>query len=384
VLLVRHLAEGLALGGYQFARFKARTEPERELRVVVVTGGGKRVSEALVEGAASARAVAFARDLVNRPGGDLGAEAFAHVAEEAATHHGFTAEVVDARHLAKQGFHGLVAVNRGSTRPARFVRLSYLPPSGTARGHLALVGKGITFDSGGLSIKTAAGMMTMKDDMAGAAAVLAAFTRFREAGVKAAVSGYLPLTDNMSGGDAVRPGDVITYANGKSVEVLNTDAEGRLVLADALIAASNDGVDAVLDLATLTGAVEVALGSKIAALMGNSEPWLTQVEAAAVQAGERTWRLPLPLDERPRLDSEVADLRNIGKGTGGGTIVAGLFLQEFVGEGVPWAHLDIAGTAWTEEVRGEQSRGGTGYGVRLLVELARRFHRPGLGSAANA
>ncbi len=382
--LARAVAEGLRLGAHQLTTFKSAPADDSELVVVLAGGGGRRVADALAEGAASARAVALARDLVNTPGGVLTPEALAKEARALGKAHGFGVTVLDERKLAAAGHHGVLAVNQGSVRPPRFVTLTYEPAAGRPRGHLALVGKGITFDSGGLSIKTAAGMMTMKDDMAGAAAVLAAFTRFAEAGVKAKVTGLLPLTDNMPGGDALRPGDIIRYRNGRTVEVLNTDAEGRLVLADALLAAAEHGADAVLDLATLTGAVETALGSKVAALMGNNEAWVTQVEQAAGRVGERSWRLPLLADERPRLDGDAADLRNVGKGAGGGTIVAGLFLQEFVAAGLPWAHLDIAGTAWTEEVRAELNRGGTGYGVRTLVELARTFHRPGAGPARTA
>ncbi len=220
-------------------------------------------------------------------------------------------------------------------------------------------------------------MMTMKMDMGGAAAVLGFFAAVRAVAPRCRVVGYLPMTDNMSGGDATRPGDVLTLRNGKTVEVLNTDAEGRLILGDALALASEAGPDAIVDLATLTGAVEIALGSRVAAVLSNNDAWRDQVEGAAAKAGERTWPLPLPADYRPFLDSDVADLRNISKSRGGGTITAGLFLQEFVGEGIPWAHLDIAATAWwSEGDQAEFANGGTGYGVRLLLELARGFTKP--------
>jgi leucyl aminopeptidase len=187
----------------------------------------------------------------------------------------------------------------------------------------------------------------------------------------------MPMTDNMSDGDATRPGDVLTMRNGTTVEVLNTDAEGRLILADALCLASEAKPDAIVDLATLTGAVEVALGSRIAAVLSNDDDWLTTVQGAADRSGERMWPLPLPADYRPFIDSDVADLRNISKSRGGGTITAGLFLKEFVAEGIPWAHIDIAGTAWWAEGDvAEFSNGGTGYGVRLLLELARTFSPP--------
>ena len=193
---------------------------------------------------------------------------------------------------------------------------------------------------------------------------------------KAKVTAYVPSTDNMLGGDATRVGDVLRIRNGTTVEVLNTDAEGRLVLADALSLASEAEPDAIIDLATLTGAAVVALGSKITGLMGTNEAWVDQVQAAADKAGEKVWRLPLADEYRPELDSEVADLKNIGKAGSAGTITAGLFLREFVGDGIPWVHLDIAGTAWSDADDMEVAKGGTGWGVRLLVELARSFRRP--------
>ena len=222
--------------------------------------------------------------------------------------------------------------------------------------------------------------MTMKMDMGGAAAVLGAFSAIRAVAPKCRVIGFLPITDNMTGGDATRPGDVLTMRNGKTVEVLNTDAEGRLILADALCLASEAEPDAIVDLATLTGAVEIALGSRIAGLLGNDDGWAEQVAGAATTAGERLWALPMPADYRPRLESDVADLRNIPKGKGGGTITAALFLAEFVADDIPWAHLDIAGTAWWGEGDdGEWTSGATGYGVRTLLELARTFRPPRRG-----
>jgi leucyl aminopeptidase len=210
-------------------------------------------------------------------------------------------------------------------------------------------------------------------DMGGAAAVLGCFAALRAVEPSCKVVGYLPMTDNMSDGDATRPGDVLTIRNGTTVEVLNTDAEGRLILADALSLATEDAPDAIVDLATLTGAVEIALGGRIAAVMSNNDSWMTEVEDAAIAAGERVWPLPLPADYRPFLDSDVADLRNISKSRGGGTITAGLFLQEFVGGDIPWAHIDIAGTAWSDADDAETTKGGTGFGVRTLIELARGF-----------
>ena len=234
------------------------------------------------------------------------------------------------------------------------------------------MGKGLTFDAGGLSIKSGQGMMDMKMDMGGAAAVVGAMSVMPDVAPRCRVRAYLPMTDNMLGGDATRPGDVLTIRNGKTIEVLNTDAEGRLVLADALSLASEGKPDAVIDLATLTGACMVALGPRIAGLMGRGDAFLEQVEAASSRTGERVWRLPLPDDYRRMVDSPVADMKNIG-GPHGGAITAGLILGEFVAEGIDWAHLDIAGPAFTDSDDAEVVRGGTGFGVRLLVDLASSF-----------
>ena len=243
--------------------------------------------------------------------------------------------------------------------------MTYTPEAPIAS--VALVGKGITFDSGGLSIKPAEGMMTMKCDMGGAAAVIAAMCALPALGVDVKVTSYTPMTDNMLGGDAQRPGDVIRSRNGTTIEVLNTDAEGRLILADALALASEDQPDAIVDLATLTGACMIALGDRIAGVMGNDDDLVDQLCDAGDNSGERFWPLPLPPEYRKLIDSSVADVKNIGSRLGG-ALTAGLFLQEFVGEGIPWAHLDIAGPAFSDEVDAEIGKGGTGFGVRTLIE----------------
>ncbi|CAB4954708.1 unannotated protein [freshwater metagenome] len=368
---LRALAEGLVLGSYRFIEYRSEPKPVALTAVTVAGISGKASTDAFAEGLKIGEAQNFARDLVNRPGGDLTPDALAQEAVKLARRERFTIEVLNLAQIRRQKLGGLLGVNRGSTLEPRFVKITYSPRS--PKGTLALVGKGITFDSGGLSIKTGEGMMTMKMDMGGAAAVLGCFAALRAVAPKCKVVGYLPMTDNMSDGDATRPGDVLRIRNGTTVEVLNTDAEGRLVLADALSLATEDAPDAIVDLATLTGAVEVALGGRIAAVMSNSDAWLDDVEAAAESAGERMWPLPLPADYRSFLDSDVADLRNISRSRGGGTITAGLFLQEFVGNDIPWAHIDIAGTAWSEADDAETTKGGTGYGVRTLLELARTF-----------
>lgn len=369
------VAEGVKLGAYRFDRYKSGDSEASTSRVVVVGAGGRKTADAVERGVHVGEAQCLARDLVNEPGGALTPEAFAQVAVEVAERENLQITVMDADDIAAAGLGGVMGVNRGSTHPARFLVLTYEPS--TPRGTLALVGKGITFDSGGLSIKPGESMMSMKMDMGGAAAVLGAMSAMAAVGVKTRVHGYIPLTDNMLGGDATRPGDVLTIRNGTTVEVLNTDAEGRLVLADALSLACEDAPDAIIDLATLTGAVDVALGPFIAGLMGNDQAWIDQVRDAAHSVGERVWQLPLPDDYRPWIESDVADLRNISKVRSAGSITAGLFLSAFVTEGTAWAHLDIASTAWSGESRGLDVSGGTGYGVRTLLELARTFRRPG-------
>lgn len=372
---LRALAEGAGLATYRYVEFKSKSTATSLTTVSIVTTGGARSVTAITEGVAISGAQNLARELVNRPGGTLTPVAFAAEARRIAAREGLSIKVMGRAQIERLGLGGLLGVNRGSTQEPRFVEIRHEPPG--AKRTLALVGKGITFDSGGLSIKTGEGMMTMKMDMGGAAAVLGFFSAVRAIAPNCRVVGYLPMTDNMSDGDATRPGDVLRMRNGTTVEVLNTDAEGRLILADALCLASEAKPDAIVDLATLTGAVEIALGTRIAAVLGNDDHWREQVIAAADRAGERTWPLPLPSDYRPFLDSDVADLRNISKGRGGGTITAGLFLQEFVPAGIPWAHIDIAGTAWwAEGDNAEHTNGGTGFGVRLLLELARTFNPP--------
>ncbi|MDQ1448430.1 MAG: leucyl aminopeptidase [Actinomycetota bacterium] len=366
-------AEGVCLGRYQFLRYKSEAKASRLERVFVIARANAKVRAALARGARIAEAVAWARDLINEPAAAKSPAAVADLAKSLARASGLKVKVFAGEQLVRERMGGVLGVGNGSERPPRFVRLEYAPTR--PRGTLALVGKGVVFDSGGLSLKTAGGMETMKTDMSGAAAVIAAMSTLRELAVKARVIGYVPLVENMPSGAAMRPGDVLTMRNGKTVEVLNTDAEGRLILADALSLASEEGADAIIDLATLTGAVTVALGEKVAGLMGSHDGWVAQVREAAERAGERLWHLPLPDDYRRNLDSEIADLRNISSGGGGGTLTAGLFLKEFTGT-APWAHLDIAGTARSSSDDAETTKGGTGYGVRTLVELASTFSKP--------
>jgi len=370
------LAEGLMLGNYSYTQFKSAAangdDAQRRLKRVDVVGStAAAAKEALLRGSVIASGVCTARDLANEPGGSLTAPVFARRTAAIARKAGLKSRVWTEAEIKKQRLGGLLGVNRGSTNPARFVQLTYEPETKPVAS-LAFVGKGITFDAGGLSIKTAQGMMAMKTDMCGAAAVIGAMSVLPALKVPMRVKGYLPMTDNMLGGDATRPGDVLTIRNGKTIEVLNTDAEGRLILADALSLACEHSPDAIIDLATLTGACMVALGPSIAGLMGNGESFSTVVRSAADQVGERVWPLPLPADYNKQVESSVADIKNIG-GSYGGALTAGLILQHFVTEGTPWVHLDIAGPARAESDDGEIVQGGTGFGVRTLIELAETF-----------
>ena len=381
---VRAVAEGLQLGAYRFDDFKSGDAKPRTSSATIAVGDQVRaVQEAARRGRATAAAVYFARDLVNNPGGTLTPTVFAERVVERGEAAGITVEVLDADAIAEERLGGLLAVNQGSVEEPRLLKLTYEPsatadvdepagdgaPEADAVDTIALVGKGITFDSGGLSIKPADSMMDMKCDMAGAAAVVATMCALPALDVPVRVVGFTPLTDNMTGGAAQRPGDIYTARNGTTVEVLNTDAEGRLVLAEALILACEEEPDAVIDLATLTGACMVALGNKIAGLMGNDDDFSDTVVAAADLAGERVWPLPLPDDYAADLDSPIADLKNIGAGRYGGALTAGLFLEKFITDGTPWVHLDIAGPAFAAAPDGEYPKGGTGFAVRTLLTL---------------
>ena len=275
--------------------------------------------------------------------------------------------MLDEKALRKGGYGGISGVGQGSTHPPRLVRVSYAHPKATRT--VALVGKGITFDSGGLSIKPAASMEWMKSDMGGAAAVLATVNAAAQLGLAVNVIGYAPMCENMPSGTAIRPSDVLTMYGGKRVEVLNTDAEGRLVLADAMVRAAEDSPDYLIDVATLTGAQLVALGAHTAGVMGNDDDFRGRIVDASARAGEQMWPMPLPPELRRSLDSDVADIANLGDRYGG-MLTAGLFLQDFVAEGLTWAHLDIAGPAYNQGAEhGYTPKGGTGAAVRTLVEL---------------
>ncbi|MFM7253874.1 MAG: leucyl aminopeptidase [Ilumatobacteraceae bacterium] len=368
------VAEGALLAAYRFAGIKKKANTSALTDLVLVAGEAraKGVSTGAERGRVTAGAAYLARDLANLPPAYMTARMMAEKAQEVGRTSGLTVEVFDEHQLAEMGCGGMLGVNRGSKEPPRMVRLTYTPKNPS--GHLALVGKGVMFDSGGLSLKPSDGMITMKMDMSGAAAVLSAMSTLKALRCKSKVTGYLMCTDNMGGGDAFKLGDVLTFRNGKTSEIHNTDAEGRLVLADGLSLAVEDKADAVIDIATLTGACMVALGTKIAGVMGNDDAVISRVRAASKTTDEQVWQLPLERGYRSLLDSGVADMRNIG-GPHGGAITAALFLSEFVGD-VPWAHLDIAGPMAVDGDSGWLSRGATGFGTRLLIDMALGFSSP--------
>ncbi len=367
----RAVAEGALLGSYRFTPISAVPPKDGSLdSITVVHGAGGRAREIVEATQTLARAVVQARDWINLPANLLYPETFAARAVELAKGTPISVDVLDELALTRGGYGGLLAVGGGSTRPPRLVRLAYAPRG--AKVHLALVGKGITFDSGGLNLKPADGMYTMKCDMSGAAVVLAATQAIADLGLKIKVTAYAALAENMPSGNAYRPSDVLTQYGGKTVENGNSDAEGRIVMADALARAGEDQPDLIIDVATLTGACVVALGERTGGLMANDDVLADRVLDAAETAGEDFWQLPIPAEIRPKLKSKVADLRSVSTDRFGGAMVAAAFLREFIPEGISWAHLDIAGPAFFNgKPYGYISPGGTGFGVRTLVALAR-------------
>jgi leucyl aminopeptidase len=357
------VALGALLGGYTFGRYTGKQQDTE----VILLGGD--TAEAAARARVLADAMTLVRDLINTGPSDLYPSTFAAEAERVAGAAGLDVEVLDEKALAERGYGGLTGVGQGSVHPPRLVRVAYTHQD--AAKTVALVGKGITFDSGGLSLKPPKSMETMKSDMSGAAAVLAAVAAVAELAPAVNVVGYLCMAENMPGGTAQRPSDVITIYGGRTVEVLNTDAEGRLVMADALARSGADTPDLLIDVATLTGAQLVALGPRIMGVMANDDAVLNGVVDAARRAGEGAWPMPLPEELRKGLDSPVADIANVSPDRNGGMLVAGLFLREFVPDGVRWAHLDIAGPAYHEgEPYGYTPKGGTGAAVRCLVQVA--------------
>jgi leucyl aminopeptidase len=366
--MVTAAVEGARLGAYRFDRYTSTGQVKR-LTVVVSSPVERGQRTAATTANVISDGVHLARDLVNTAPNHLGPADFATIASTHAAELPIAVKVWDDKALRRGGFGGLTAVGQGSARGPRLVRLSYSPAK--APRHVALVGKGITFDSGGLSLKPAKAMEWMKSDMGGAAAVLATVLAAARLKLPLAVTGWLALAENMPSGTAQRPGDVITIRGGTTIEVLNTDAEGRLVLADSIVEAVKEHPDALIDVATLTGAQLVALGSRVAGAMGNDDTQRAAVVAAADACGEGMWPMPLPVELRASLDSAIADMANIGD-RNGGMLTAALFLKEFVPDDLPWTHLDIAGPAFNEGASHDYTpKGGTGFGVRTLLQFLR-------------
>lgn len=370
--LARALVEGLGLGVYRFDKYRQDPDPERERgaikAITIYAGDDRTIVGAVKQGVVAALAVNSARDMANEPGNHWTPAHFAKAGRELAENYGLTCQVFEATALEEMGMGGILGVSQGSVQPPALVALEYR--GGTKAPTLLLVGKGLTFDSGGISLKPGAGMQDMKFDMCGGAAVLAvmqAVAQLRPTGVN--VVGLVPAAENMGGSAALKPGDIIRQFNGKTVEVVNTDAEGRLILADALAyGIKHYQPTAVIDVATLTGAVIIALGHHRTGLLSNDDGLAEKLLAVGEQCGEPLWRLPLGKEYRQQLKSDVADLRNVGQDRAAGTITAACFLQEFVGK-TPWAHLDIAGTAWDFTKKSYVPKGPSGVGVRTLLEL---------------
>ena len=359
------VAEGLLLGSYRFGTYRSEA-PTHRLESATLHVADTANSDAAVRQAdAAARATLFARDLVNTPPQDKRPPALAQRMVEVFADTDVTVRVLDEQDLEEGGYGGILGVGRGSSEPPRLVELTYAPEA--AQRHVALVGKGITFDTGGISLKPSEAMETMKMDMAGAATVAAVVRAAAELALPVRLTGLLALAENMPSGTATRVSDVLTMKGGTTVEVINTDAEGRLVLGDALVHASEAAPDAIVDVATLTGAAVVALGEKVGVLMASDDALAEALLDASRVTGEAFWRLPLASEQYgDRLEGSIADLRNSGT-RAAGTIFAGLFLHRFVGEGIPWAHLDIAGVAWAAEPDGYHGKGATGVPVRTLL-----------------
>ncbi|ANZ24837.1 MULTISPECIES: leucyl aminopeptidase [Rhodococcus] len=367
-------AEGFALGAYTFTEFRTAksnsgdVQPPARIELLVASPRAREVKAALARATAVAEAVATAREFVNTPPSHLFPAEFADRAQALGAAAGLRVEVLDEKALEQQGYGGIVGVGKGSSRPPRLVRLSYSAKKRKAP-KVALVGKGITFDTGGISIKPAAGMENMTSDMGGAAAVVATVVLAAKLGVAADVTATVPMAENMPSATAQRPGDVLTQYGGTTVEVINTDAEGRLILADAIVRACEDEPDYLIDTATLTGAQMVALGTRTPGVMGTDE-FRDRVARLSQEVGENGWAMPLPAELRADLNSRVADLANVTPHRWGGMLAAGLYLKEFVAEGVQWAHIDVAGPAFnTGSPFGYVGKGGTGVPVRTLFAV---------------
>ena len=372
------LCEGSLLGLYTFKQYKTvpdNGDGDTFKRITICTDQERStaVTAAIRDAETLSEGVHLARDLVNHPGNAATPTYLADTARLMAKKYGLTCSIFDEKKMRRLGMGALLAVAQGSHEPARFIVIEHATPQTAKMAPVVLVGKAITFDSGGISIKPANNMEEMKTDMSGGAAVLGAMQVCAKLKLPLRVVGLIPATENLPGGSALKPGDVITSMAGKTIEIITTDAEGRLILADALHYARRYKPQAVIDLATLTGACVIALGNDVSAVMGTSEALIERLRQAAEQTGEKVWPLPMYAEYDDQIKSPIADMKNVG-GRGGGSITAGCFLKKFT-EGIPWAHLDIAGTAWTQQPKPYAPKGATGVGVRLLVSVLRNWKR---------
>jgi leucyl aminopeptidase len=365
--------EGALIGLFEPDMYKTENKEERRIDELILVAASAGSEDALAEGVECGRiigeAVNFARELSNEPSSTLTPTELAERAKETAARFGLEIDVLDEARMKELGMGALLGVARGSDEPARLIVLRYTPdesePMGNDADVIAIVGKGITFDSGGISIKPAEGMEKMKYDMSGAAATLAAMRAIAQLKPRVNVIGLMPATENMPSGRAYKPGDVLRAMSGKTIEVINTDAEGRLILADAIAYARKLGATKIIDLATLTGAVAIALGPINVAILGNDQAFIDELRQAASEVGERFWQLPMDEEYRELIRSEIADIKN-SAGRYAGTITAAYFLREFA-EDTPWTHLDIAGTAWENDRKPHMAKGPTGVAVRTLI-----------------
>ncbi len=369
------VAEGAILASYSFDAYKKPGPKKTVQNVAVLTPDASKIAAGFRKGTVYAECTNFARDLINLPANDMTPRRMAQearkVVRSAARGSGLRLRILGEREIKRLGMGCYWAVSRGSVEPPAFLHLHYRPPGNKKtrpRKKIAIVGKGVTFDSGGLSLKTAQGMETMKDDMSGSAAMLAVMKAVAQLKPNVEIHGFAAMTENMPSGTAGKPGDIVRAMNGKSVEILNTDAEGRLTLADAVTYAQKQKLDLLIDVATLTGACVIALGDLCSGILGNNQTLVDRLIGSAKAAGERLWQLPLIEEYKDELKSSAADLKNVG-GRWGGTINGALFIQEFIDSKLPWAHIDIAGPSWTEKELDYGPRGGTGHIVRTLLEF---------------
>jgi len=358
--------EGLLQGNYKFNKYKTENRKNTDITFTVFSKSisERNFSRQLKKAINITKAVYLARDLVNEPPVYLTPAKLSEISESVASEGNLEIKILGKEEIKSAGMNGLYSVSRGSTQPPRFIHFTYTPKT-KSKKTIAIVGKGVTFDSGGLCLKPAGSMLTMKMDMGGSAVVVGAMKAIAELKPKHTIHGIIAATENMTGGDAYKPDDVLYALNGKSIEIINTDAEGRIALSDALSYAVDLGVDEIIDLATLTGACIVGLGSYTAGVMGNNKKLINSILESSDNVGEKMWQLPLDDELRKEIKSNIADIKNVGS-RWGGAITAGLFLEHFVSD-TPWTHIDIAGPAYLEKSNDVYPQGGTGFGVRTLV-----------------